>query len=283
MTELSEYTHIECDVTAAQFTADTQGELAAEIMKHAQAGLLDIYDLSTDNKTGSYVLTFRYIGDTSAQVVRLGDYVVILNTGNFFAVSEKDFNEHYLHTELDPTIDPSTVKTVEEVMVDIATAKYPDLGITSVADLSDTNLLKLATSMKDEIYDAGTDEIVFDFRNANLVNFNGIARVINAFMHVDFVTIKTSVVYRFENTTPAPDAINRGLNKFDIIGLTDLEAELKLVDTSTRLRKTLITFGTRSSDVPSSVLPSVTTKQFETFKNNLNGLVAQGFILRPEV
>lgn len=282
MPNLTEYTHIECDVTAAQFTSATQGEIAAEIMKHVTSGEIETYNLAKDSTTGAYTLTFKYKGDISAQVVNIGDYVVVLNTGHFVGVKEHEFEALYLHSELDPVIAPEDIKTIPQVVSNLAYKKYPELGIRTPEDLTEANLLKLAEAMADEVYSTEHDEIKFDFSNCGLVNFHGLAQVVNAFMRASYVNMKTTVLYKFENSYPALEDVNRLVNRFNIIGLTDSIAEFKQVDKAIRLRGTLITFGTRSTEVENSVLPSVTKEQFTQFKSELGEQFAANFTVNLE-
>lgn len=86
------YTNIEADVEVVQLSTETSAEITKLLTNEAAKELLASLTVTTNEAKECNEFTFRYRSETVTQNLKIGDYLVKLNTGLLKVYTEAELN-----------------------------------------------------------------------------------------------------------------------------------------------------------------------------------------------
>lgn len=230
------FTALEDKVTGWQLSADTQNEIIEALSAEAQAGLLALLKITYNADEECSEFVFRYKSNTLDSELKVGDYLVQLNSGEFVKKSASEFEANYLHTDCDAK------QTVTKVFKDAVMEKF---SVTAdqytIQDLP--AILEAAG-----VYNATEDKIVLDLRDLGLNEFSGFEILYKAAVHMASVKDTTTVKILLGNTSEA------SINLFNLIALQNFQGIFARMDKTQRARLIALDFtGNPTSAIAASV------------------------------
>lgn len=267
----SGYTHIEEYVEAVQLTPETQETVVKAFNEPASRLEFSKLNIVYNVQEACYEFVFRYKEDSVDSTLKVGDYLVRLNQGNYTAMTEADFKAQYIHTAVDPIIPAADIRTAKGAVVEFIQAYFPSAGIKSEEDLTEENLRAVSNGLL-SWYDAPTNTFHVKFNDCGMVSFQGFADLLKAFPAANFMKDDTVFVLEFPNGNYDPTSIHKTPNMFNLIALEGLIGELKKLSPEILRRVVGIDFLSYKDGTPSAVAPSVTDEQFYDWSLKVCGL-----------
>lgn len=198
------YTNIEADVEVVQLSTETSAEITKLLTNEAAKELLASLTVTTNEAKECNEFTFRYRSETVTQNLKIGDYLVKLNTGLLKVYTEAELNGIYKHSS---QCEEGELEVTKK-LIDALFERY------NVSDIKDV-AAKLS-----EAYDSETNTIIVDFTNLAVTDPTGMGEVLQAINDSTVVSDTTFYQINFGNTSDT----NR--NRFDLTGLQLIIGEI---------------------------------------------------------
>lgn len=278
MSSMNNYKYVEETVNAVQSTPDTQRTILKVFGDAASKRLLSKLNFSYDANTRTYNIVFRYKSSTVDQTLSSGDYLVELNSGLCTSMPKDIFETQYVNTSIDPLIPASEQQTPAQALVAYIRQYHPTIEVTSVEDLTEDNLEKIADALV-SWYDPEKDIFEIKFTDAGITDPTGLASLLMSFPKLKFIKDTTTFILNFNNGTH-DDGFGYP-NQFNRIALELLIGELRKISTDAVQKLRGITFiAMKQREV---IPPSVTETIWEQFRTDamaVSGIVAKDAIRR---